>query len=269
MFACLFTHPLDLAKVRLQTAKTPGDGLVSLAFKIVKNEGILAAYAGLSASMLRQATYSTARFGVYEQLKEFISSKSQGTPSTIELLGASMVAGAVGGLVGNPADVVNIRMQNDNSLPKAERRNYKHAIDGVYRISRTEGITALFRGLSPNLVRGVLMTASQVVSYDVAKHLLVDNLGMDPKTKTTHFSASLIAGLVATTVCSPADVLKTRIMNSSSTGDSAFAVLKTALSTEGPGFMFRGWTPAFIRLGPHTILTFIALEELRRLRLGM
>jgi len=31
---------------------------------------------------------------------------------------------------------------------------------------------------------------------------------------TTHFSASLLAGLVATTVCSPFDVIKTRIMNS-------------------------------------------------------
>jgi len=32
--------------------------------------GFLALYSGLSASLLRQATYSTVRFGVYEELKE-------------------------------------------------------------------------------------------------------------------------------------------------------------------------------------------------------
>lgn len=33
-------------------------------------EGFFALYNGLSASLLRQATYSTVRFGVYEELKE-------------------------------------------------------------------------------------------------------------------------------------------------------------------------------------------------------
>src|SRR5277367_5969000 len=33
-------------------------------------KGFFALYNGLSASLLRQATYSTVRFGVYEELKE-------------------------------------------------------------------------------------------------------------------------------------------------------------------------------------------------------
>jgi hypothetical protein len=33
-------------------------------------EGFFSLYNGLSASLLRQATYSTVRFGVYEELKE-------------------------------------------------------------------------------------------------------------------------------------------------------------------------------------------------------
>ncbi|GME70434.1 unnamed protein product [Ambrosiozyma monospora] len=268
MFACLFTHPLDLAKVRLQTAPKPGDNLIKVAVRLVKNEGVLAAYSGLSASLLRQATYSTARFGVYEELKERMS-KDGVQPSGVKLLGASMFAGAVGGLIGNPSDIVNIRMQNDKTLPKEQQRNYKHAIDGLIKITKDEGVSALLKGLGPNLVRGVLMTASQVVSYDLFKSFLVKNFEFDPTTKTTHFTSSLFAGLVATTVCSPADVLKTRIMSSSGSNQSALGILMNAVKTEGVGFMFRGWTPAFIRLGPHTILTFIALEQLRKYRIGM
>lgn len=270
MVACLVTHPLDLAKVRLQTATRPGQHLGLMVLHIVTQEGPLKLYLGLTASLLRQATYLTARFGIYEFLKDsYVDYSGIHKPSTAVLLPMSMTAGALGGLIGNPLDVVNIRMQNDLSLPVAERRNYHNAFDGLYRIVRDEGPSALFRGLAPNLVRGVLMTASQVVTYDIGKNLLVDHLHMDPAKKSTHFSASLLAGLVATTVCLPADVVKTRIMNAKGSGLGAMTILRSAVHAEGVGFMFRGWLPSFIRLGPHTIVTFLALEQLRKYRPGM
>lgn len=269
MGACLVTHPLDLAKVRLQTATTPGQSLFSMVFKIIRYESVFTIYSGLSASLLRQATYSTVRFGVYEYMKEKYTETYKTTPTTAVFLPMSMLSGALGGLVGNPADVVNIRMQNDSTLPVEQRRNYRNAFEGIFRIARDEGPSSLFRGLMPNLVRGVLMTASQVVTYDIAKNLLVESLNMDPTKKSTHFSASLLAGLVATTVCSPADVVKTRIMNAKGTSSGAVSILTTAVKTESVGFMFRGWLPSFIRLGPHTICTFLMLEQLRKYKVGM
>lgn len=270
MTACLVTHPLDLAKVRLQTASKPGQSLAGMIIHIITKEGPLKIYSGLSAALLRQATYSTARFGIYEYLKDaYIAKTGNQKPSTAVLLPMSMIAGAMGGMVGNPADVVNIRMQNDSTLPIAQRRNYRNAADGLWRICKEESPSSLFRGLMPNLVRGVLMTSGQVASYDVAKEVLVDTLHMDPTKKSTHFSASLIAGLVATTVCSPADVVKTRIMNSKGSGEGAVTLLKNAVKNEGVGFMFRGWLPSFMRLGPHTIVTFLVLEQLRKFKLGM
>jgi dicarboxylate transporter 10 len=41
-------------------------------------------------------------------------------------------------------------MQNDCKLPKEQRRNYKHAIDGLIRISREEGPKKLLNGKLPN-----------------------------------------------------------------------------------------------------------------------
>jgi hypothetical protein len=37
----------------------------------------------------------------------------------------SITAGFIGSIVGTPPDLILIRMQADNSLPEAERRNYK------------------------------------------------------------------------------------------------------------------------------------------------
>ena len=40
-----------------------------MATMLVRNEGFIHLYDGLSASLLRQATYSTVRFGAYDFLK--------------------------------------------------------------------------------------------------------------------------------------------------------------------------------------------------------
>lgn len=47
---------------------------------------------------------------------------------------------------GSPADLVNVRMQNDNKLPMEQRRNYKHCFDALIRIVKSEGVTGMFKG---------------------------------------------------------------------------------------------------------------------------
>ncbi|KAJ8097331.1 mitochondrial carrier domain-containing protein [Lipomyces tetrasporus] len=263
------THPLDLAKVRMQTAEERGKTMMQTILHVFRNEGVFALYKGLSASILRQATYSTTRFGAYEKLKDWASGGSEVTPPFHVILPMAMAAGWLGGVVGNPADIINIRMQNDMALDPAHRRNYRNALDGLFRMTREEGPKSLFRGLHPNTTRAVLMTASQMVSYDEFKKALVNHVGMDSKSIYTHFAASMLAGLVATTVCSPVDVVKTRIMNAKEKHQPALAILKEAVRSEGILFAFRGWLPSFIRLGPHTIVTFIVLEKLKSLGIGM
>lgn len=268
-FATIITHPLDLAKVRLQAASVPKPTVTKLVTNILKNENIMGLYSGLSAALLRQCTYTTARFGAYDLIKQKLIPRDQLT-NMVYLLPSSMVSGAIGGLIGNFADVVNVRMQNDSALEISQRRNYKNALDGVYKIYRYEGgLRTLLTGWKPNMVRGVLMTASQVVTYDVFKNYLVTVLDFDPNKNTTHFSASLLAGLVATTFCSPADVIKTRIMNAKNEQRSAIEILRTAVKKEGPSFMFRGWIPSFTRLGPFTMLIFFAIEQLKKYKVGM
>lgn len=41
---------------------------------------------------------------------------------------------------------------------------------------------------------------------------------------------------------------------------SPVQVLVKSLREEGPAFMFKGWTPAFMRLGPNTVLMFVFFE---------
>ncbi|EDN07229.1 hypothetical protein HCAG_03760 [Histoplasma mississippiense (nom. inval.)] len=261
------THPLDLLKVRLQTRK-PGDpaGMLRTAAHIVKNNGVLGLYNGLSASLLRAITYSTTRFGIYEELKSYFSS-AESSPSLPTLVLMASTAGFAGGLVGNPADVLNVRMQSDAGLPPAKRRNYKHALHGLVQMVSSEGPSSLFRGLWPNSARAVLMNASQLSTYDTFKDICIKHFGMSDNINT-HFTASLMAGFVATSICSPVDVIKTRIMTASpaeSRGQGILGLLKEVFRKEGFSWMFRGWTPSFIRLAPQTIATFLFLEEHKKI----
>lgn len=172
-------------------------------------------------------------------------------------------SGFLGGIAGNPADILNVRMQNDAALPAAERRNYKHAVDGLVRMVREEGLTSLFRGVWPNSIRAVLMTASQLASYDIFKKELLQRTSMGDNL-STHFTASFMSGFVATTICSPVDVIKTRVM-SAKTSEPFWSLVTKITAQEGFGWMFKGWVPSFVRLGPHTIVTFLFLEQHKKL----
>lgn len=255
--ATLATHPLDLLKVQIQSRETSST-LSKAVIHIHKHNGVGGFYRGLSAGLLRQATYSSARFAAYDVLKVKICDKKN--PSFLQLTLAAAMAGAIGGVAGNPADLVNIRMQSDLQKPKEQRRHYRHAFDGLYRVIREEGLTGLSRGLGANTLRATLMTTSQLACYDVIKLTLINSSYFND-TLSTHFCSSLLAGMVATTVCSPVDVLKTRIMGGSNT--SPLILFKNLIKTEGFLAFFKGWIPSFARLGPQTILTFVVLEQLR------
>ncbi|RAK85885.1 putative phenylalanyl-tRNA synthetase alpha subunit [Aspergillus costaricaensis CBS 115574] len=262
-FAAAVTHPLDLVKTRGPGAPST---MVGTFVHVFKNDGFFGLYSGLSAAILRQLTYSTTRFGIYEELKNHFTSPDS-PPGLFTLIGMASASGFIGGMAGNPADVLNVRMQSDAALPPAQRRNYRNAIHGLVTMTRTEGPASLFRGVWPNSTRAVLMTTSQLASYDTFKRLCLEKLGMSDN-MGTHFTASFMAGFVATTVCSPVDVIKTRVMSASPAegrSQSIVGLLRDITRKEGLAWAFRGWVPSFIRLGPHTIATFIFLEEHKKL----
>lgn len=65
-------------------------------------------YTGLTASLMRQMSYSLVRLGSYEAIKQKISAGKN--PSTAHLLLAAAVSGGFGGVAGNPAGVCSREM---------------------------------------------------------------------------------------------------------------------------------------------------------------
>jgi len=140
-------------------------------------------------------------------------------------------------------------MQADGRLPLEQRRNYKHALDGLIRISRDSGARGLMQGLGPNVFRAMLMTAGQLSTYDFFKQLLLRSFSFKDNL-ATHFSASTLAGFVATVVCSPVDVTKTRVMNSAPGANrGSVNAFMTIVKESGVRGLYKGFVPSFVRLG--------------------
>ncbi|KAI9633646.1 mitochondrial carrier domain-containing protein [Dioszegia hungarica] len=257
--AGLCTHPLDLTKVRMQVA---GDkGLLLSMRKTVANEGILGLWGGGTGTLLRQMTYSMMRFAIYDTVKAKIHTDSSPMP-VWKLVAAGSVAGSVSAGICNPGEIIMVRMQGDKAKPVEKRYGYRNSIQGLYRMAREEGLATWYKGVGPNVVRGLTMNVFQIGGYDVFKaEIIKNNLLADGP--VCHFMASFAAATAAATACAPADVMKSLVMSSQGAGPGVFTLIKDAYANHGVKFFFRGWTPAWIRLQPTTIITFLVLEQLK------
>uniref|UniRef100_A0A1D1Z5E5 Putative mitochondrial 2-oxoglutarate/malate carrier protein n=1 Tax=Anthurium amnicola TaxID=1678845 RepID=A0A1D1Z5E5_9ARAE len=297
------THPLDLIKVRMQLQgeaapvpalrpalafhaphgatiaalphhhqlpRPPRVGPLGVGMQILKSEGPAALFSGVSATVLRQTLYSTTRMGLYDVLKTKWSSPGGGSLPLHRKIAAGLLAGGIGAAVGNPADVAMVRMQADGRLPAAQRRNYRGVGDAISRMVRAEGVGSLWRGSSLTVNRAMLVTASQLATYDQVKEAVLES-GAMADGMGTHVAASFAAGFVAAVASNPVDVVKTRVMNMrvepGATPPYAGA-LDCALKTvraEGPAALYKGFVPTVSRQGPFTVVLFVTLEQLRKL----
>lgn len=230
------------------------------------NEGISGMYRGLSAGLFRQITYTTARLGIFGVMKDVLSKDGEPLPFHKKAF-AGMVAGGCGAVVGTPAEVALVRMTADGRLPEAERRGYKNVFNALGRVTREEGVTTLWRGTLPTVGRAMVLNIAQLATYDQAKESILatgvvgDNIG-------AHAMASTVSGFIATAVSIPLDSAKTRVQNMRVVNGvpeytGMLDALRKTVAKDGVLSLWRGFTPYFLRLGPHTIITFICLEQLK------
>nr|CDJ94199.1 Mitochondrial substrate solute carrier domain containing protein [Haemonchus contortus] len=231
--------------------------------ELVKNRMQLAGKGGGK----KQATYTTTRLGIYTWMLETFTQKDQ--PLSFPMKATlGMGAGACGALVGTPADLALIRMTGDGHLPPEQRRNYKNVFDALIRVIREEGFFTLFRGCTPTVVRAMVVNAAQLATYSQAKQMILATKKIQDGI-FCHFCASMLSGLATTIASMPVDILKTRIqamkiIDGVPEYSGIIDVLIKILKKEGVFAFWKGFTPYYMRLGPHTVLTFIFLEQFNR-----
>lgn len=182
-----------------------------MAREIIAGGKALDLYTGISAGLLRQAVYTTARLGFFDTFMDSLTSraKAQGTAVGFkERATAGLSAGGLAAMIGNPADLALIRMQSDGLKPLAERKNYRSVIDALSSIARNEGIGALWSGATPTVVRAMALNFGQLAFFSEAKAQLKKHTTWS--VNTTTLTASAVAGFFASFFSLPFDFVKTR-----------------------------------------------------------
>ena len=227
----------------------------------------------VTPSLMREASYSSIRMGLYDYFRGMAA--PPGTLKEDFTLIQKVIAGACSGALASslnsPLDLMKIRFQ---SYSLVNPNPYCHTLHAYHDLVRVAGLAGLYKGVGPTTVRGAVLNSACLASYDHSKAWLI-RTGRSTDGLATHLFASIVSGLVTTTVVNPFDVIKTRIMtdgtNAAEDGRRRYRnALDCAWQTwraEGFRAFSKGWTPNYLRLGPHFVLS-LPLGEWIRVQLG-
>lgn len=265
MGATCVIQPVDMVKVRIQLGQGSATDVTK---NMLKNEGFAAFYKGLSAGLLRQATYTTARLGTFRLLTAKATAANDGKPLPLyQKALCGLTAGAIGACVGSPADLALIRMQADATVPLAQRRNYKNAFHALYRISADEGVLALWKGAGPTVTRAMALNMGMLASYDQTAEFLKE-MGFGDIQSV--LGASAVSGFFASACSLPFDYVKTQIQKMQPGADGKYpytgsidCTLKT-LKTHGPLKFYSGFGTYCVRIAPHVMMTWLFLNQIQK-----
>jgi solute carrier family 25 uncoupling protein 27 len=272
--ACTF--PIDITKTRMQLH---GEGIggqrigfFACARGIVSAEGLRGMYRGVAPAIARHVPYTGTRIGLYEKLRSEFTVPGE-KPSLGLRLALGFSAGGTAQAIAVPMDLIKVRMQADGRLVaagKLDKPRYSGLLDALRQISAQEGVTGLWRGTTPAVQRAALVNLGELATYDTAKTELLAT-GLVEDNVYCHVLSAMCSGFFASLASTPADVVKTRLMNQS-TAPGAEPLYKgtvdcfiKTLRAEGVRGLYKGFVPGWGRLGPWQLVFWVTFEQLRLL----
>lgn len=172
-------NPMEVVKIRLQAQhhsladpldKPKYRSAPHALFTIVREEGFMVLYRGVSLTALRQGTNQAANFTAYTELKALLQryqpeySNSQLPSYQTTVIG--LISGAVGPFSNAPIDTIKTRLQRTRAEPG------QSALSRITTIAREmfkqEGARAFYKGITPRVMR---VAPGQAVTFTVYEFL--------------------------------------------------------------------------------------------------
>jgi len=244
-------------------------GLIGYGNHIIKTEGTLALYKGLTPFVTHLMTKYCLRYYVNFQLRAMFADENGNTTNLQNVL-CGMTAGTIEALmIVTPFEVVKTRLQaQQNSLQPGKKPKYRGPIHAVFRILKREGIGGLWKGCGPTVFRQASNQASMFTTYTwIRKHVWGNPDDMAPYQAA---STGLVAAAVGPLFNCPADVIKTRLMNQTHSMVEPEFQYKGFLDAfvrirkeEGMLALYKGLGPRLARMAPGQAITWVVVEQFR------
>jgi len=167
---------------------------------------------------------------------------------------ACVVGGGAGIVVGQPLDVLKVRLQHTHKGIGI--------IELLVRTVKNEGVLALFKGMLPPLGGQVAFTSLSFAGYNKSLAWL-GGLYRDDDKKTINngnvFLAGCVGGALSTIATTPCELLKVNLQTDTGKGGagSMRRLIRQRLAAKGLRGLYSGWGVTLLRDCPATGLYFL------------
>lgn len=154
--AQLFTIPISVVTTRQQISRKPV-GLVETAKQVADKDGIFGFWRGLKASLVLVINPSIT-YGSYERLKTIVfPGKTHLQPSENFLLGA--LSKSLATIATQPLIVAKVMQQTGGSATTKDGKKvqFNSFPNTLLYLAKNEGLNGLFKGLGPQITKGILV----------------------------------------------------------------------------------------------------------------
>lgn len=283
--ACVFTNPLEVVKTRLQLqGELLARGQYTVHYRnvlhafyaIAEADGLCALQRGLTPGIWYQAFMNGPRLGAYQILDNvgFTRTKDGHVVFYRSVL-AGALAGAIGAFIGSPFYLVKTRLQSRAASSVAVGFQHQHSSLGAALVDvyRKSGFTGLWSGVNAAVPRVMVGSAAQLTTFAAAKQRIDEaRLFAHPNHILGVFFASCLSGVAVVVFMTPFDVVSTRLYNQPNAGllgakpyyKGFWDCVMKISRTEGLLGFYKGWAASFLRSAPHTVLSLIFWDELRK-----
>merc|ERR1712232_900115 len=205
------TFPIDITKTRLQLQGQPDFtgtkfSIFGMIGNILKTEGVVGLYAGVTPAVARHIPYTGFRAIGYEYIRAFFcGDRPKDQAPLLAKMAAGMTAGGIGQAIAVPCDLIKVRMQGDGRLVaagKLDKPRYVGLFDAFAKIKASEGMGGFYSGCSPAIQRAALVNLGELTTYDTAKKNIVDT-GIVGDNLACHVMSAFCSGFVASLCSTP------------------------------------------------------------------
>lgn len=152
-------YPFDFARTRLASDVKKGggqfNGIMDCIMTTVKAQGITGLYTGWSVTVAGAFVYRAGQLGCFKQIQDLNPYKQdKGALGAVSAFCAVTAARTVVMPFNYPFDTVRRRMMLQSEKPVAERL-YRGSIHCFTEVMKKEGFKGMYKGLLPEMFRGV------------------------------------------------------------------------------------------------------------------
>ena len=230
---------------------------------IYRQEGIRGIFTGWGPTFFGYSAQGAFKYGWYEYFKKTYSDLAGPETAqryrTVLYLAASASAETLADLALCPFEAVKVRMQT--TIPPA----YSGTLDGIRKITGTEGVAGLYKGLYPLWGRQIPYTMMKFASFETIVEMIYKRLpgrkedyGKAAQT-TVSFTGGYLAGILCAIVSHPADVLVSKL-NANRPGEGFGAAVARNYADIGFAGLWNGLPVRIVMIGTLTGLQWMIYD---------